>query len=124
MTAILKKKSDTLGAVCSGLCLAHCIATPLLLVIPFWWTNINYIFVAVSLLAVYISAQNSSRKIMKILLWTGAILLSFCILNEQFELFHLPEIITYFAAINLACLHVYNSKYCQCADEECCHQDN
>ena len=124
MTAILKKKSDTLGAVCSVLCLAHCIATPLLLVIPFWWTNINYIFVAVSLLAVYISAQNSSRKIMKILLWTGAILLSFCILNEQFELFHLPEIITYFAAINLACLHVYNLKYCQCADEECCHQDN
>ena len=40
------------------------------------------------------------------------------------NLHHLPEIITYFAAINLACLHVYNLKYCQCADEECCHQDN
>tara|TARA_Y100000741_G_scaffold354604_1_gene329074 strand:+ start:223 stop:594 length:372 start_codon:yes stop_codon:yes gene_type:complete len=118
------KKSDVFGAMSSSLCLIHCLATPFLLVVPFWWSNLNYIFIIVSLIAVYISAKNTSRKIMKVLLWIGFMLLSFCILNEELGFFHLPEFITYFAASNLACLHIYNLKYCQCSDEECCGQKN
>ena len=93
----LVKKSDVFGAMSSSLCLIHCLATPFLLVVPFWWSNLNYIFIIVSLIAVYISAKNTSKKIMKVLLWIGFMLLSFCILNEELGFFHLPEFITYFA---------------------------
>ncbi|GIR72848.1 MAG: hypothetical protein CM15mP75_3600 [Flammeovirgaceae bacterium] len=51
---------------------------------------------------------------------------SFCIylgqfllllISEELELFHLPEALTYASGFSLAFLHIYNRKYCQCADE-------
>ena len=39
---------------------------------------------------------------------------------EEFEIMHMPELLTYFAGISLASLHIYNLKYCQCEDENCC----
>lgn len=60
---------------------------------------------------------------MKPLLWIGFFMLSFCIINEEIGFFHLPEIVTYFAAINLASLHVYNLKFCKCDDDQCCPPD-
>ena len=42
------------------------------------------------------------------------------LLNEEIHLFHLPELVTYFAAVNISFLHVYNLKYCKCKDDECC----
>ena len=120
---LIAKKSDFFGVMSSTLCFMHCLLTPVLFVIPFWWKGMNFVFVAVSLLAVYFSSKNTSRSIMKPLLWIGFFLLSFCIINEEIGFFHLPEIITYFAAINLAGLHVYNLKFCQCDDDQCCPPD-
>ena len=54
------KKSDTIGAIASTLCVIHCLMTPMLFaaqsyiavqqeVIPFWWKNLDFLFVAISL---------------------------------------------------------------------------
>lgn len=119
---IILKNSDIFGAISSTLCLIHCIVTPLLFFVPFWWTGLNFIFIIVSFFAVYGSVKNTSRKIMKPLLWLGFIFLSTLIINEEIGFYHLPEFATYIAASNLAFLHIYNLKYCQCEDEECCAQ--
>ena len=51
------------------------------------------------------------------------IILTSLILNELFEVAHIAEAFTYVAATSLCGLHVYNLKYCQCDDEDCCvHQ--
>ena len=46
--------------------------------------------------------------------------LSFFIINEGLEAYHIPELFTYSAAITLSALHIYNLKYCTCKDDECC----
>lgn len=114
------KYSDIFGATSSTLCLLHCIVTPFLFFVPFWWSGLNFAFIFVSLFAVYYSARKTSRKIMKPLFWFGFLVLSFLILNEEYGTLHIPEPATYIAASNLAFLHIYNLKYCQCDDEECC----
>tara|TARA_B100000989_G_scaffold262280_1_gene213696 strand:- start:166 stop:543 length:378 start_codon:yes stop_codon:yes gene_type:complete len=118
------KNSDIFGASSSTLCLLHCLVTPLLFFVPFWWSGLNFAFILVSLFAVHFSAKKTSRKIMKPLFWCGFLALSILILNEEFEIYHLPEFATYIAASNLAFLHIYNLKYCKCDDEECCAGKN
>ena len=80
---IILKNSDIFGAASSTLCLIHCIVTPLLFFVPFWWTGLNFIFIIVSFFAVYGSVKNTSRKIMKPLLWLGFIFLPTLIINEE-----------------------------------------
>ena len=123
---------DTLGAINSSLCVIHCFATPFLFLtqaqtslleistVPLWWQLLNYVFIVVSFFAVNRTVKNSSNQLVKSLLWVSWVLLSTLILNEQFEIMHMPELLTYFAGISLASLHIYNLKYCQCEDENCC----
>ena len=120
---------DTVGAINSSLCVAHCFATPFLFLtqaqtslvelssVPLWWQLLNYVFIIVSFFAVKRTVKNSSNELIKSLLWVLWVLLSALILNEEFEIMHMPELLTYFAGISLASLHIYNLKYCQCEDE-------
>ena len=127
---ILINKSDSLGALASGLCLVHCVATPFLFVLqpltvsegaaPFWWQSLDFIFLAVSFVAVYRSAINTSKRWMRYALWISFIALTLAIVNEKFELLHIGEFMTYFPAASLIGLHLYNQKYCQCANTTCC----
>ena len=117
---IVLRNSDTFGALASTLCLIHCILTPLLFVLPLWWKGLNVIFITVSFLAVYGSSKKTSKPFMKPLFWMSFTLLAFVLLNEEIHFFHLPELVTYFAAINLSFLHIYNRKYCKCKDDKCC----
>lgn len=126
------KHPDTVGAINSSLCVAHCFATPFLFLtqaqtslvelssVPLWWQLLNYVFIAISFFAVKRTVKNSSNQVVKSLLWASWALLSALILNEEFEIMHMPELLTYFAGISLALLHIYNLKYCQCEDENCC----
>ena len=131
-----KDQSDLLGAIASGLCLIHCLATPFLFVAhagvhahghhdghhaesPFWWGLIDITLLIVSLTAVYWSVKNTSKQWMKYALYASWAFLAFIILNEKFEMMHLAEAWVYFPALSLVVLHVYNRKYCQCADEAC-----
>ena len=118
---------DNIGATFSTLCVIHCFATPFLfitqsymLVVPGWWQSLNYIFLALSFFAVYKTSQNSSNQIVKTLLFVFWGILAILLISEEFELFHLPEFITYLTGLTLAGLHIYNKKYCQYVDDECC----
>ena len=118
---------DNIGATFSTLCVIHCFATPFLfitqsymIVVPGWWQALNYVFLALSLFAVYKTSQNSSNQIVKTLLFVFWGILASLLISEEFELFHLPEFITYLIGLTLAGLHIYNKKYCQCNNDECC----
>jgi len=126
-----KNNSDFIGAFASGLCLIHCIATPFIFIAqtcsatccveaPKWWTAIDILFIGISFFAVYWSAKNSSKSWMVNALWMSWIGLCFVILNEKLQLLSLPESIIYVPAVALVGLHLYNKKYCQCKDENCC----
>ena len=122
--------SDFVGAFASGLCLIHCIATPFIFIAqtsvatysnpPLWWGFIDILFIGISFFAVYWSAINSSRLWMKYALWISWAGLCFIIMNEKIGLLSIPEFSIYIPAIALIGLHIYNKKYCQCKDENCC----
>lgn len=123
-TYILKGNSpNAIGAMASGLCLVHCIATPFIFIaqsglaaysgnVPVWWQCIDYIFIVISFFAVFWSARKSSKDWMKKALWTSWILLSAIILSEKAHFVHLPHILLYFPALALVVLHIHNRKYC------------
>ena len=124
-------KPDIFGAIASSLCLIHCLATPFLFlsrvygssgtyVVPFWWKDLDYLFLAVSFIAINRSTKTTSKKFMKYALWSGWVILFSLILNEKMMWLTIPGILNYIAAIGLSSLHIYNLKYCQCEDENCC----
>lgn len=125
-------RPDTFGVLASMLCVVHCLTTPVVffastcsvhheyLSIPKWWMNLDFLFLFVSLVAIYRSTQTTSKKIMKPALWASWFLLSFLIVNEKMTLLNLPEYFTYIIATALAVLHLYNLNYCQCKDNSCC----
>ena len=119
--------TDYYGAFISILCIVHCFATPFLFIsqsyvmtVPGWWQALNFIFLALSFLAVYKTTQHSSIQNIKYLLFISWSALAFLLISEELRLFHIPEIIIYFNGFTLAGLHIYNKKYCQCAEDECC----
>jgi hypothetical protein len=131
---VIKTKSDVLGSAASALCVIHCVATPFLFVAqscsasataccssgPMWWSAIDYVFIAVTFLAVYFSARNTSKDWMKYALYAIWVILTLLIVNEKASLVPLPEILKYISAFSLVGLHLYNRKYCQCATQSCC----
>lgn len=131
----LINNSDKFGVMANVLCMAHCLATPLLFIsqahnstlvheIPFLWQLTNYFFLLISFIAVYFSIKKSTKLFVKIFLMIFLLSLSFLIINEGLEGFHIPELFTYLSATSLAFLHIYNLKYCSCENEECCVQKN
>ena len=128
---LLFEKSDIFGAIAGLLCMVHCILTPFVIfalqayavnayeINPFWWQNLDFILLLISLISVAYSAKNSSKKIMKVALWSCWAILSILILIEKFHLLSFPETGTYISSLSLAGFHVYNLKYCQCASCEC-----
>ena len=80
-------------------------------------------FIALSFIAIRNSAKNSSNPTVKVLFYIFWAILFGLILNESIHIFHLPEIVTYISAFSLCALHIYNLKYCQCDDENCCVND-
>lgn len=128
------QKPDTIGALASSLCMIHCLMTPVLFAVqsysavnletaPLWWKNLDFLFLSISVFAVYRSTKNSTHNLIKYALWMSWFILFTLILNEKLIWFALPEIITYTAAITLSTLHLYNLKYCQCKSESCCHRN-
>jgi len=126
------RKPDTIGAIVSTLCVVHCLLTPLLFVAqsytathsheaPFWWKNLDYLFILISIIAVYESTKKSTNKLIKAGLWMSWIMLFLLILNEKLVWIELDEIITYSVALTLSMLHIYNLNYCQCETENCCN---
>lgn len=126
-------KSDVVGAVASGLCALHCIATPFLFIAqscsttsgccessPTWWSLIDYLFIGITFFAVYESSKNSSKPWLKYALFATWGILSFLILNGKFNFLNISEWWKYLMAFSLIGLHLYNLNFCRCSVETCC----
>ncbi len=130
LTTIIK--SDIVGAVASGLCLIHCIATPFLFIAqscavsgccessPVWWSSIDYLFIGITFFAVYQSGRHTSKPWVKYALFAIWGILTLLILNEKLAYFGISELWKYSTAFGLIGLHIYNLKFCQCSEEACC----
>ena len=127
------KKPDTIGALASSLCVIHCLMTPLLFAVqsyssvhlntaPLWWKNLDFLFLTISVFAVYRSTKNSTNTKVKYALWLSWTLLFLLIVNEKTAWKDLAEVTTYIAALVLAIFHIYNLNYCQYNSDICCHQ--
>lgn len=126
------KRPDIVGAIASSLCIVHCLITPVVFIattsalnhefigIPKWWRNLDFLFLLISFIAIYRSTKTTSKKIMKPALWVSWVFLLLLIVNEKISLLNLPEYYTYIIAILLAGLHLYNLRYCQCKNDNCC----
>lgn len=126
------KRPDIIGALASTFCIIHCLITPLVFFattnsinheyynIPKWWRNLDFLFLLISFVAIHRSTQTTSKKIMKPALWINWFFLLLLIINEKMTLLIIPEHFTYIIATLLAGLHLYNLKYCQCKDDNCC----
>ena len=125
-------KSDWVGSTATALCAVHCLATPFIFVAqscsaskccessPFWWSAIDYIFIAITFLAVYQSSKNTSKSWMKYGLYASWIILTALVLNEKTGLLNLSAWWKYISAAVMIFLHMYNLKFCQCAGDSCC----
>lgn len=130
-TNTLTQKSDIVGIVASGLCLVHCLLTPVLFVAktcsasccagaPSWWLWFDLAFLLVSFFAVSKTTDSTSKKWVKYGLWTSWALLALVVFNEQLGLVYLSKYISFIPAISLVGLHIYNLKYCRCNQDACC----
>ncbi len=128
----LKLGSDQVGAIASGLCVIHCIATPFLFVVqscsvsnccdggPTWWSSIDYLFIIITLFAVLQSAKTTSKDWMKKALISTWVVLTLMIIYEKIGIFPISEWWKYMAAFAMVSLHLYNLRFCQCKEEDCC----
>lgn len=123
--------SDLLGALSSGLCLIHCLATPFLFIAkscstsccadaPLVWSMIDFIFIGVSFFAVKWSVKTTPKGWIKIALWIAWTASFISILDEKFSLLQLPQHSIYYSAFLLIGFHLYNNKYCKCNEDSCC----
>ena len=126
-------KADTFGALASGLCIIHCLATPFLFVVhscancsqsaPVWWQALDYIFLVISFFAVYRSVKNTKKKVMKPMLWLSWFGLLITMLNVKLQIVPMSESVMHASAMILVVLHLYNLFFCQCKNKSCCIHD-
>ncbi|MEM8891060.1 MAG: MerC domain-containing protein [Bacteroidota bacterium] len=129
----LNNQSDNWGAIASALCLAHCLLTPFLFIAhahahvedhheagPMWWGMIDYLFLVISFFAVNHSAKKTTLKWMPYALYISWALLAGYIVSEKYHLVHLAHEWVFLPALSLVFLHLYNRRYCECEDEDCC----
>ncbi|MEM6722874.1 MAG: MerC domain-containing protein [Bacteroidota bacterium] len=125
-------RSDVLGALASGLCAIHCTLTPLIFAAQpmiegavgehahgsSFWAAFDYIFLALSLLAVWFSARHTHHKNIKWILWISWFVFAIGLLSEPF---HLPfgKWLMYGGSISLVITHLQNYRYCRNNHENC-----
>ena len=125
------QKSDTIGALSSGLCMIHCLSTPIFFIAsacsssccssaPLWWQWLDYFFLVVSFIAIRYSTVSTNSILVKIGLWSSWIGLFICILNAKFGWFYLSPNIKFIPAFSIIGFHLYNLKYCKCNNDNCC----
>lgn len=97
--------------------MVHCLVIPLLFLakvsysdssathLPVWWEKLDYIFLVISFLAVYHSAQHTPYQKIKISLWCFFSMLATAILFEA-----TLHWLAYFASAGLIATHLANIK--------------
>ncbi len=123
-------QSDIFGAAVSGLCAVHCTLTPLffasrpLLERSFgehahgsgFWAALDYVFLFLSLLAVWYSARHTTHKTLKWVLWGAWLVFAIGLLSEPLDFSH-GIWLMYAGSIALVLAHIQNYRYCQRCDQ-------
>lgn len=129
MLKTAQHQSDWLGAAASSLCLVHCIITPFIFVAqacsatcchssPWWWSAIDGLFIVVSWAAIRWSVKESRLTWMPAALYGTWVALVAVMINDKAGGIALG-VWTYLPAMLLVGLHLYNRRYCQCANTSC-----
>ncbi len=121
-----QKRSDILGAMASGLCVVHCSLTPLFLAMKpilestksghstsfAFWSALDFVFLILSLAAVYYSARLTNHNGIRWILWVAWFVFAIGIVSE---LLHWPygKWLMYAGSITLVVAHFRNFRYCQ-----------
>ena len=130
-TGLFKIKSDAIGALASGLCMIHCLATPFFFIAsacsasccntaPLWWQWMDYFFLFISFFAIIQVTRSTINEWITYGLWTSWVVLFLLIFNIKFGWVNLAENLKFIPAFTLVGLHLYNMRYCQCDKNECC----
>ncbi len=116
--------SDWFGAAVSGLCAIHCTLTPLFFAAkPIWkstmgehshfvWGMLDYVFLTLSLLAVWYSARHTTHTTLKWVLWASWGIFAVGLLSEPFD-YPFGKWLMYAGSIILIIAHVKNYRHCQ-----------
>ncbi|KMQ61631.1 MerC mercury resistance protein [Chryseobacterium angstadtii] len=102
---------DAVGISAAVLCLIHCIAFPLLMIIPFGISHNPYIdlaFLLIGLVVVYRITRTMPHDWLKLLFWTSILLISVSVLADLIFEVHIPLI--YAGAAGLITGHMINYK--------------
>ena len=120
-------RSDIMGALASGLCAIHCGLTPLLFFAAqpvlestvdghshgsIWWGALDYVFLILSLVAVYFSAKHTHHKEIKWVLWIAWSIFAIGLLSEPFHLSY-GKWLMYIGSAVLIIAHLKNYQYTQ-----------
>lgn len=119
-------QSDLLGAAASGLCAIHCTLTPIFFAAKpvldstlgeyahggGFWAALDYVFLVLSLLAVWYSARHTSHKTIKWVLWVAWGVFAIGLLSEPLDFTH-GKWLMYAGSITLVVAHLQNYRYCQ-----------
>ena len=120
------QRSDLFGAVISSLCAVHCTITPLFFVVKpvletsgarnigslEFWKYLDFVFLVLSVLAVWYSSRHTNYQRIKWILWISWIFFATGLLLEQIDFF-LGLWLMYIGSIALIITHIRNYRYCQ-----------
>ncbi|MEO1011577.1 MAG: MerC domain-containing protein [Bacteroidota bacterium] len=123
--------SDLLGVTASGLCAIHCALTPVFFAAkPLlettmnkhvhgtgFWAQVDYLFLVLSLAAVWYSARHTVHTGIKKVLWGAWGVFAMGLLSEALYFAH-GKWFMYIGSITLVAAHVYNHRHCKKAKLE------
>lgn len=112
--------SDRVGIIASVVCLVHCLIFPVLVIlrIPLsewlheFWHSLEYIFLAISFVAVFFSARSTVKPWMRYFLWTSFFALAASILLKHYEAVF--DTVAIAAALILITAHILNIRQLSC----------
>ncbi len=116
---------DLSGAMVSVLCMVHCMATPLLfLTMPAleatarshhehsWWGLLDWVFLALSLIAVWYAAKYTTHRGIRFLFWIFWLVFAAGLMVEMYGLQE-QKWLMYAGSLSLAITHMVNFRYCR-----------
>jgi hypothetical protein len=108
----LISKADILGALASGLCLIHCLAVPVLVVLQKATHEMAHMhwldgpFVILSLIAVYFASKNAHTPWVAKSMWVAWVAFAVGIIFEHYSTFFF--VLSLSASAFLVYLHIFN----------------
>lgn len=118
------QKSDFLGILASLLCAIHCTMSPFIFLVGASLSEdesstfkLDYVFLIISLAAVWYSAKHTKKSNLKIGFWIAWLAFVIGLLLE--EMSPMLKAVGICGSICLISLHIINIRHCKKCNEEC-----